>query len=82
MDKNISYEKIEKAALNLKIANLTSMRLFDVYEGSNIDKGKKSVAINFTFADDKKTLTDTEIESMVKKLVHTYEKELNAEIRK
>ena len=82
VDKNIPYEKIEKTALNLKIANLTSMRLFDVYEGSNIAKDKKSIAINFTFADDKKTLTDIEIESMIQKLVHTYEKELNAEIRK
>lgn len=82
VDKNIPYEKIELTALKLKIANLTSMRLFDVYEGSNIAKGKKSIAINFTFADDKKTLTDVEIESMIQKLVHTYEKELNAEIRK
>jgi phenylalanyl-tRNA synthetase beta chain len=40
------------------------------------------MAINFTFLDEEKTLTDKEIDGMVSKLIQGFEKELAAEIRK
>jgi len=40
------------------------------------------MAINFTFVDDQKTLTDKEVDAMVSKLIQQFEKELGAEIRK
>lgn len=43
---------------------------------------KKSVAINFVFNADDKTLTDTEIDGMMKKLIQLFEKNIQAEIRK
>jgi phenylalanyl-tRNA synthetase beta chain len=43
---------------------------------------KKSVAINFVFNAEDKTLTDTEIDSMMKKLIQQFEKQVQAEIRK
>lgn len=43
---------------------------------------KKSVAINFVFNAVDKTLTDMEIDAMMKKLVKEFENNLQAEIRK
>jgi phenylalanyl-tRNA synthetase beta chain len=40
------------------------------------------MAVNFTFQDNEKTMTDEEIDNMIKKLVKVYETELGAEIRK
>jgi phenylalanyl-tRNA synthetase beta chain len=40
------------------------------------------MAVSFTFLDDEKTMTDTEIDAMMGKIIGAYEKELNAEIRK
>jgi phenylalanyl-tRNA synthetase beta subunit (EC 6.1.1.20) len=58
------------------------MRLFDVFESDKLGAGKKSLAIKFVFQDAEKTLTDSDVESMVGKLMKTFEKELQAEIRK
>ncbi|MFX6007047.1 hypothetical protein ABTF07_20955 [Acinetobacter baumannii] len=40
------------------------------------------MAVSFTFADDTKTLTDKEIDSMMQRLIGGFEKEIQAEIRK
>jgi len=56
--------------------------LFDVFESDKLGADKKSMAVNFTFLDEEKTLTDKEIDSMVNKLIQSFEKELQAEIRK
>lgn len=82
VDKKTAYSSIEKVAGKLKINNLTSMRLFDVFESDKLGHQKKSVAVKFLFSDDKKTLTDAEIDKMIQTLVNAFEKELNAEIRK
>ena len=56
--------------------------MFDVFESEKLGIDKKSIAINFTFIDEEKTLTDKEIDTMVNKLIQTFEQELTAEIRK
>jgi phenylalanyl-tRNA synthetase beta chain len=56
--------------------------LFDIFESEKIGAGKKSMAVSFTFQDEEKTLTDKEIDGMMNKIISSYEKELDAEIRK
>ena len=58
------------------------MKFFDVFESEKIGTDKKSLAINLTFLDEEKTLTDKEIDSMMNRIMLTLEKELKAEIRK
>ena len=82
VNKNIPYEKIENITSDLKIAKLTNIKLFDIFESEKIGNDKRSFAINFTFSDKEKTLTDKEIESMMNKIIVSFEKELSAEIRK
>jgi phenylalanyl-tRNA synthetase beta chain len=76
------YEDIENVVKKSKIARLSGMRLFDVFESDKLGADKKSMAVNFTFADEEKTLTDKEVDGMITRLVQAFEKELGAEIRK
>lgn len=82
LDATVNYATIESAVQKLKLNKLQNMRLFDVFESDKLGTGKKSMAINFTFSDEEKTLTDKEIDAMVQKLVQVFEKDLNASIRK
>ena len=61
---------------------LTQTKLFDVFESEKLGAGKKSMAMSFTFQDEEKTLTDKDVDEMMQKIIVTFEKELNAEIRK
>jgi phenylalanyl-tRNA synthetase beta chain len=82
VDKAIAYEQVEKATSGAKVGRLQSVNLFDIFENEKLGAGKKSMAINFTFLDEEKTMTDKDIDAMMAKIIASYEKELNAEIRK
>jgi phenylalanyl-tRNA synthetase beta chain len=82
VDKTISFDAVEKSVQKAKLQKLQSIRLFDVFESEKLGEGKKSLAVNFTFADEEKTLTDKEIEGFTNKLIKAFEEDLNAEIRK
>lgn len=82
VDKAVAYAAIEKATFAAKVNKLKSVNLFDIFESEKLGANKKSMAINFTFADDEKTMTDKEIDSMMGKIISCYEKELGAEVRK
>lgn len=81
-DSSVTYATIEALVKKLNLGRLQQMRLFDVFESEKLGKGKKSLAVNFTFADEEKTLTDKEIDVFMLKIMQTFEKELQAEIRK
>jgi phenylalanyl-tRNA synthetase beta chain len=57
------------------------VNLFDVYQGGNLPKGKKSYAVSFTLQDEHKTLTDKQIDKIMNKLQQSFEKQLGAELR-
>ncbi len=82
VNKNVAYNDIETAMKEINLPMLQGMRLFDVFESSKIGEGKKSMAVNFTFMDEEKTLTDKEIDNMMQKITLNFEKKLDAEIRK
>jgi phenylalanyl-tRNA synthetase beta chain len=82
VDKKLTYNTLEKSVQQLKLAKLQNMQLFDIFESEKLGADKKSVAISLTFIDEEKTLTDKETDAMVNKIIHTFEKELSAEIRK
>jgi phenylalanyl-tRNA synthetase beta chain len=60
---------------------LKKVNLFDVYEGKNLPDGKKSYALSFTIQDERKTLTDKQIDKIMNKLKSNFEQELGAELR-
>lgn len=60
---------------------LKSVSVFDVYEGENLGKGKKSIAFRLTFLDSNKTLNIKDVEPVVQKVVQHLEKTANAKLR-
>lgn len=80
--RTMNYGEVERHVSGLRLSKLKEVRLFDVFESEKLGAGKKSLAINFTFSDEEKTLTDKEIDSWMNKIMTTLEKELQAEIRK
>jgi phenylalanyl-tRNA synthetase beta chain len=82
LDRSVTYAAIELAVGTVKLPKLKDIRLFDVFESDKLGVNKKSMALSFTFVDEEKTMTDTETDSMVSKLISAFEKELGAEIRK
>lgn len=60
---------IEKSAGSL----LEKVTIFDVYEGEQIAKDKKSVAVNVSLQSESATLTEEQINSAVKKIIRALE---------
>jgi phenylalanyl-tRNA synthetase beta chain len=82
LDKQVKFSEIEALANRNGKGILRAVNLFDVYEGEKIGAGKKSYAVSFTLQDDQKTLIDSDIEKLMKRLTEVFEKELGAIIRK
>jgi phenylalanyl-tRNA synthetase beta chain len=82
VSKQLQYEEVEKTIQKIKLDKLQAVKLFDIFESEKLGTGKKSMAINFTFLDEEKTLTDKEIDGWMNKIMTSLEKELQAEIRK
>lgn len=80
--KQLVYEEVEKTVQKIKLTKLQEVKLFDIFESGKLGADKKSLAVNFTFLDEEKTLTDKEIDGWMSKIMTTLEKELQAEIRK
>ena len=81
IDKSISFESIEKIAFRTEKKLLKRINLFDVYEGKNLEPGKKSYAVSFYIQDTAKTLTDAETDAIMQKLIKNFEQELGAKLR-
>lgn len=81
LDKNISFADIEKTAFETERKLLKKVNLFDVYEGKNLEAGKKSYAVSFIIQDETKTLTDNQTDAIMKKLLSNFEQKLGAKLR-
>ena len=81
LDETVSFESIYNLARQSERKLLKDINLFDVYQGKNLPKGKKSYAISFTLQDEHKTLTDKQIDKIMANLQKSFEKELGAVLR-
>ena len=60
---------------------LREIRLFDIYRGPGVPAGKKSMAFSLVLRADDRTLTDTDSEAVVAKVLSALEEKLNAVLR-
>ncbi len=82
VNKETPWEKVENSVQKIRLDKLRDVKLFDIFESEKLGEGKKSLAVNFTFRDEEKTLTDKEIDEWMNRIMSTLEKDLSAEIRK
>jgi phenylalanyl-tRNA synthetase beta chain len=81
LDQSLTFDRIRELAFRIESKLLKRVDLFDVYEGEQVSKGKKSYAVSFILQDAQATLTDERIDSTMKKLMEAYVNELGAVIR-
>ena len=81
LDEQVRFSEIEKLALGVDKKILKKIGLFDVYEGKNLEEGKKSYAVSFHFQDAEKTLKDEQVDGIMTKIRQELENKLNAQLR-
>jgi len=81
LDRSVNYAEIERIAYETEPNLIKRIELFDIYEGENIGKDKKSYAVSYILQDEEKTLTDQRIDETMKHLVQAYKIKLNATLR-
>ena len=81
VDAKVKAGDIVRAAQNVDRKLIADVTVFDVYEGENIEAGKKSIAIAVTLQPREKTMTDEEIEATGKKIVAEVSKRTGGVLR-
>lgn len=81
VDKSVKFADLAKAALAAEKKLLKAVNLFDVYEGKNLEAGKKSYALSFILQDTENTLKDKQIETIMAKLQKVFEDKFDAKLR-
>ena len=81
VDKTVEFADLARAAFGAEKKLLKHVFLFDVYEGKNLEEGKKSYALSFILQDPDNTLKDTQIEAVMNKLKATFEEKFHATLR-
>jgi phenylalanyl-tRNA synthetase beta chain len=62
-------------------AIVVEITLFDIYRGTGVEEGKKSLAFRVLLQDTRRTLTDAEVESAVSQLRRVLQQQFNAKLR-
>ncbi len=81
LDENINFADLRRTAFRTGKKMLKSVSLFDVYKGDKIPQGKKQYALSFVLQDLEKTLTDTDVERIMQKLLSAFQNENGAVLR-
>ena len=81
IDKIFKIGLLEKVIKEIDNSLIQEVKTFDVYEGENIPKDKKSVAINVTLQAIDKTLSENDLDEISKRIIDTVSKKTGATIR-
>jgi phenylalanyl-tRNA synthetase beta chain len=81
LNNSTNFSEIESVARTCDKKILKEIGLFDVYEGKNLEEGKKSYAVSFTFQDPEQTLKDNQIDAIMEKIRVELEGKLSATLR-
>ncbi|MBR2166629.1 MAG: phenylalanine--tRNA ligase subunit beta, partial [Paludibacteraceae bacterium] len=81
VDKSVEFADLAREAFATEKKLLKNVFLFDVYEGKNLEAGKKSYALSFILQDTENTLKDTQIENIMNRLQKAFENKFHATLR-
>ncbi|MCD6230959.1 MAG: phenylalanine--tRNA ligase subunit beta [Dehalococcoidia bacterium] len=79
IDKDIDYQRADKIIRGFPL--VTTVTLFDIYEGKQIPQGKKSLALRIVYQSADRTLTDAEANQIEQQILHQLDQELGAKLR-
>jgi phenylalanyl-tRNA synthetase beta chain len=78
---NVTFGALRERVVLSGSGSLRNVRVFDVYRGAGIEKGRKSIALGLIFQDISRTLTDDEVDRAVAAVVADLRENLDARIR-
>lgn len=81
VEEGILVQQIEDIIRKQGSNMVESIKLFDVYKGSQVPEGKKSIAYSITYRLENKTLTDAEVNKVHEKILRSLEHQLGAQLR-
>ncbi|GGA90209.1 phenylalanine--tRNA ligase beta subunit [Brucella endophytica] len=81
VDKAVEAAAVIRAAGAADKKLITGIQVFDIFEGSALGEGKKSIAIEVAIQPQERTLTDEDIESIAKRVVESVTKQTGALLR-
>ena len=81
IDKIFKIGVLEKIISEIDNSIIQNVTTFDIYEGDNIPKDKKSVAINVTLQAEDKTLSEKDLDQISKKIIEVVKEKTGATIR-
>lgn len=81
VDETVSVQSLLDSVRASAGALLTELNVFDIYRGTGITPGRKSVAIGLNLQDISRTLTDVDTDAVVARVVSDLEREHRATIR-
>ena len=81
IDRSVSFDALKQIAFKTERKMLKEVDMFDEYIGKPIPAGKKSYGLRFTIQDEHKTLSDQQIDKIMKQLLTQFEQEVGAVLR-
>jgi phenylalanyl-tRNA synthetase beta chain len=81
LDESVNFENVYQTIKQTEKKLIKAIDLFDVYQGDKLPEGKKSYAISLVLQDSEKTLTDSQIEKTMSKIISELTDKLGAVLR-
>lgn len=78
---SISHEAVLRAIRQSKPQHLEAVELFDVFRGSNVPEGRKSMAYSLIYRSVERTLTDAEVNATQTQVIENLKRDLQAVVR-
>ena len=81
VDNHITIDKISECVKKSATDLLQKFQLFDEYTGKGIDSGRKSLAFGIILQNQTRTLKDSEVDTIIARVIKSLEMELGATLR-
>ncbi len=81
VNESVSAEDLINTIIQSGGETVQDVQVFDVYRGSSVEKGFKSMALSLVLQDDKQTLTDLEIDAIFSSMLEKLNEEFGAKLR-
>ena len=78
---DISAEQIISCIKGCAEPTLQDITIFDIYRGKGVAEGSKSIALSLSLQDDSQTLTDSEIDAILNRMLDTLTQTISAKLR-
>ncbi|MDF1582542.1 MAG: phenylalanine--tRNA ligase subunit beta [Methyloprofundus sp.] len=77
----VSFQAIKQCIEGCNEGLIKAINVFDIYRGQGVEQGYKSVALGLTMQDNTQTLTDSEIDAIVNKVLGALSNNISAKLR-